>query len=89
MPLRPLLGLCFLLFTTVVSRGEPFRLAIVGLDHGHVDSYLAETLKRADVKLVGVVEPKAALAASFAERFHLPAALQFSSLEAMLAAAKP
>jgi len=87
--IRLLLGVGLLLLTTVAGHGEPFRLAIVGLDHGHVDSYLAETLKRADVKLVGVVEPKAALAASFAERFHLPAALQFSSLEAMLTAAKP
>jgi predicted dehydrogenase len=89
MPLRPLLGLCSLLFATISYSAEPFRLAIVGLDHGHVDGFLAETLRREDIKLVGVVEPKAALAASFAARFKIPPALQFSSLEAMLAAAKP
>src|SRR5262249_52403485 len=55
----------------------------------HVAGYLAEALKREDVKLVGVVEPKPALAASFAERFRVPPALMFSSLEAMLVSAKP
>ncbi|HWA24342.1 MAG TPA: Gfo/Idh/MocA family oxidoreductase [Lacunisphaera sp.] len=89
MPHRLLLGHCFLLFITIGYAAEPFRLAIVGLDHGHVDGYLAETLRRPDVKLVGVVEPKPALAASFAERFKIPAALHFSSLETMLASAKP
>lgn len=67
----------------------PFRLAIVGLDHGHVDGFLADALKRSDVQVVAVVEPKAALAAQYAGRFHLPPGLLFSSLEAMLATAKP
>lgn len=89
MPLRPLLGLCFLLFTAVGHAGEPLRLAIVGLDHGHVDGFLADALRREDVKLVGVVEPKPALAASFAARFKIPPTIQFSSLETMLTSAKP
>jgi len=91
--LRLLLGLGLLLLPIIVRSatgpGAPFRVAIVGLDHGHVDSYLTETLKRADVQLVGVVEPKPALAASFAERFKIPAPLLFSSLEEMLKAARP
>jgi predicted dehydrogenase len=67
----------------------PFRLAIVGLDHGHVDGVLADTLQRTDVRLVGVVEPKAGLAAQFAERFQIPAALQFADLDQMLDTARP
>ena len=68
---------------------DPFRLAIVGLDHGHVDGFLADALARHDVQVVAVVEPKPALAAQYAERFHLAPALMFTNLEAMLAAAKP
>ena len=67
----------------------PFRVAIVGLDHGHVDWVLADTLKRTDVQLVGVVEPKAALAAEFSERFHIPVEMRFSDLEQMLDNARP
>ncbi len=87
------LGLILLMLNATVHLAgapfQPFRLAIVGLDHGHVDGYLAETLSRADVQLVGVVEPKPALAAQFAARFKIPASLQFSSLEEMLKTAKP
>jgi predicted dehydrogenase len=64
-------------------------LAIVGLDHGHVDGVLADALKRTDVHLVGVVEPKAALAQQFADRFAIPAPLRFASLEEMLTSARP
>lgn len=78
------------LSTTGARAAErPFRLAIVGLDHGHVDGVLADALKRTDVQLVAVVEPKAELAQQFAERFAIPAELRFSSLEEMLRSARP
>jgi predicted dehydrogenase len=67
----------------------PFRLAIVGLDHGHVDGFLADALARTDVQVVGVCESKPALAAQYAERFHILPGLLFTNLEAMLLAAKP
>ncbi len=67
----------------------PFRLAIVGLDHGHVDGCLAEILARSDVQGVGLVEPKQALAARYAARFRIPSPLMYSDLEAMLRTAKP
>ena len=67
----------------------PFRLAIVGLDHGHVDGFLADALARTDVQVVGVCESKPALAAQYAERFHILPGLLFTNLEAMLVAAKP
>jgi predicted dehydrogenase len=92
MKLRPLLPVLTLL-ATIPGIGAastlPFRLAIVGLDHGHVDGFLADALARTDVQVVGVVEPKPALAAQYAERFHLPASLVFPNLEGMLVAAKP
>jgi predicted dehydrogenase len=71
------------------TSSAPFRLAIVGLDHGHVDSFLAGALARRDVEVVGVVEPKSALAANYAERLHIPPALLYSDLEHMLTTVKP
>ena len=49
--LSPILGLILLAtFGRLVAEpAQPFRLAIVGLDHGHVDGYLAEMLTRSDV----------------------------------------
>ncbi|HUJ45269.1 MAG TPA: Gfo/Idh/MocA family oxidoreductase [Opitutaceae bacterium] len=85
----PLLVLLGVISGLTAAPARPFRLGIVGLDHGHVDGFLADALARRDVQVVGVVEPKPALAAQYAERFHLPAALLFSSLEQMLADAKP
>jgi predicted dehydrogenase len=89
--LSPILGLILLAtFGRLVAEpAQPFRLAIVGLDHGHVDGYLAEMLTRSDVQLVGVVEPKPTLAARYAQRLGIPAPLLFSNLEEMLKAAKP
>ena len=90
---HPTLALGLILLTAIgglaAVPARPFRLAIVGLDHGHVDGCLAETLARSDVQLVGVVEPKQTLAAQYAARFRIPAPLLFSNLEEMLQAAKP
>jgi predicted dehydrogenase len=90
---RLLLVLSLILLVTIerlmAGPALPTRLAIVGLDHGHVDGCLAEMLARTDVQLVGVVEPKPALAARYAEHFRIPAPLLFSNLEEMLKTAKP
>jgi len=86
------ISLALLLLTALSGRAAtpaPFRLAIVGLDHGHVDGFLADALARADVQVVGVVEPKPALAADYARRLKIPAALLFTDLEQMLATARP
>lgn len=90
--MKRLLAGAVLITSLVADAAEaraPFRVAIVGLDHGHVDWILADTLKRTDVQLVGVVEPKAALADEFAERFKIPEAIRYSDLEQMLESARP
>lgn len=79
----------FLLHSAAASTPAPFRLAIVGLDHGHVDSFLADALTRSDVALVGVVEPKPALLSDYSQRLKIPPAIQYSDLGDMIAKAKP
>jgi predicted dehydrogenase len=67
----------------------PLRLAIAGLVHGHVSGFLRSAQKRADVQIVGVFEPDAALLKKYADAFKLPEAALFSDLGAMIDRARP
>ncbi|HTA31455.1 MAG TPA: Gfo/Idh/MocA family oxidoreductase [Candidatus Cybelea sp.] len=66
----------------------PVRLAIIGLVHDHAYGFIPLTRDRADVELVGIVEPDNELAMSYARRFNLNSNLFYSSLEALLAKTK-
>ena len=77
--------------------GSPMKLGIVGLVHGHVDGFLkggsltpaGGILNRADVQVVGIVEPNQKLFDSYAQRYHLPASLHFRSIQEMVPQAHP
>jgi predicted dehydrogenase len=60
------------------------RIAIVGLEHGHVDGFLHGLPQHKDVELVGVVEADQALAAKYEKKFELPQNLFFSNIEVMV-----
>jgi len=71
---------------------RPVRLAIAGLNHGHVSGFLSNALRRpADVQLVGVWDPDAALGARYANRQQngFPSSLLFTDLAKMLDTVKP
>ena len=76
---------------------QPLKVGIVGLAHGHVGGFLGGgslvpaggILKRSDVQLVGIVEPKRELFDTYARRFHLSPDLYFSSIDEMAAKAHP
>ena len=63
----------------------PVRLAVIGLVHGHVSSFIPSALNNPAVQLVGIVEPDEKLAAHYAEMLQLNTNLFFTSLEALLA----
>jgi predicted dehydrogenase len=67
----------------------PVRLAIAGLVHGHVASFLRAAQARRDVEIVGVFEPDAALLKKYAATFKLPDSVLFGDLAAMLDRVKP
>ena len=79
------------------TAGPPMRVGIVGMVHGHVDGFLkgggltpaGGILSRADVQLVGIVEPDQRLFDSYAQRYHLPASLHFRNIREMVAQAHP
>jgi predicted dehydrogenase len=68
----------------VPQEKPPLRLAIAGLVHGHVAAFIRAAQVRADVQIVGVFEPDAALLRSYGETFHVPDAARFTDLTVML-----
>ncbi len=77
------------LFITSLFGAEPLRLGIVGLEHGHVTGFLRRGLNRPDVKVVGIAEPNAEIAARYVKNYKLDPAIIFTSLEEMLERAHP
>ena len=103
-----LLGLCGFLIASVVTGAAQtttatppstgvMKVGIVGLVHGHVESFLGggnlnpagSILKRPDTELVGIVEPDEALFEHYAQKYHLPPALHFKSIAEMVSHAHP
>jgi predicted dehydrogenase len=69
---------------------KPLRIAIAGLNHGHVSGFLNSARRRAaDVVIVGVWDPDAALLASYAKSNHFADGLMYTDLSKMLDAVKP
>ena len=67
----------------------PFRLAIAGLVHDHVTGLLKDIPHRKDFTLVGIAEPNAKLAATYAARYHIPQSIIYTDLNKMLDETKP
>ncbi|MDQ2777346.1 MAG: hypothetical protein M3Y57_20875, partial [Acidobacteriota bacterium] len=76
----------------------PLRVAIVGLEHGHVTGFLnggsalvpaGGALHRPDVEVVGIVEPRRDLFDSYARRLHLSTDLYFANITDMIAKVHP
>jgi glucose-fructose oxidoreductase len=72
-----------------LAQQTPLRVAIVGLEHGHVAGFLKQFPNQHDVELVGIVDADAALSHRYAAQFHLDAGLFYTQLDAMVAARHP
>jgi glucose-fructose oxidoreductase len=89
--------LFFALFTTVSLSAQmavvpgPVRVAIVGLEHGHVDGFLTALHEKYfnNVQLVAVADPDSALLAKYQKKFGWPDYLLFHSEEQMIEKIKP
>ncbi len=68
---------------------QRFRVAIVGLVHGHVAGFFQYSLHRPDIQLVGIAEPDQQLAAQYAKQFSIDQSLLFTDLEDMLQKTHP
>src|SRR5580704_16864423 len=68
---------------------QPIRVAIVGLEHGHVAGFLKQFPNQQEVQLVGIVDADATLSHRYAQQFHLDSSLFYTQLDAMFAACHP
>lgn len=76
-------------FSSAQAVPQPFRVAIVGLVHGHVAGFFQYSLHRPDIQLVGIAEPDQQLSARYAKQFSIDQSLLFTDLEDMLQKTHP
>jgi len=67
----------------------PLRVAIVGLVHGHVHGFLAQSRRSPEIEIVGVSEPDARLLSQAATRYGFDRSMLFADLDEMLQKVHP
>ncbi len=72
-----------------VAEPAPVRVAIVGLEHGHVVGFLQQFPRPHDTELVGIVDADPALCAKYEQQFHLDHSLFYPTLEDLFAHQHP
>lgn len=70
-------------------QAEPLRVAIVGLEHGHVEGFLRSLPRHSDVQLVGIADENPALFAKYKKEFGLADSLFFKSMANMIEVRRP
>jgi len=74
---------------SVALSAQPVRVAIAGLDHGHVSGFFHALEGRTEVQLVGVYGPDPVIAHGYAQEFHLDPSMLYTNLDSMLDHVKP
>jgi glucose-fructose oxidoreductase len=67
----------------------PVKVAVVGLEHGHVSGFLDGLKQHPEVTLVAVVDPDAALVAKYEQKYSLDHGMFFADVDSMVAAKHP
>jgi predicted dehydrogenase len=67
----------------------PMRVAIVGLEHGHVEGFLQALPRHPEVQLVGIADENSSLIDKYKEKFHLDPTLFFKSEANMIEVRRP
>src|SRR5579859_8113404 len=91
---RAVVGVMFALLALVPLRGRAadqlqLKVAIVGLEHGHVAGFLPQLPKHPDVKLVGIADGDTELWKEYQNKFSLPETLFYKSEANMIERTKP
>jgi len=102
---RRFAALSLLVFTTVVSaqiptastrtlqsateRDSRLRVAIVGLEHGHVEGFLSALPHHSDVELVGIADADSSLIEKYQRKYDLDPKLFFKSEANMIEVRRP
>lgn len=67
----------------------PLRVAIVGLEHGHVSGFLQQFPRQHEVELVAIVDADKALASRYRQQFNLDPGIFYGTLVEAVAAQHP
>jgi predicted dehydrogenase len=88
---RLLIALVFLVSCSCVAQqaAGPLRVAVVGLEHGHVEGFLSSLPQHSDVQLVGIADSDPALFAKYQKRFSLAETLFYRSEANMIERTHP
>lgn len=86
---RLLPALILSLASTLSFAQQPLRVAIYGLEHGHIAGFLHQFPQQHEVELVGIVESDKVLADRYRQEFHLDPSLFYNTLDEVVAAKHP
>jgi glucose-fructose oxidoreductase len=73
----------------MLAAEAPLRVAIVGLEHGHVEGFFRSLPSHSHVQLVGIADADPALFAKYRKEFGLPETLFFKSMANMIEVRRP
>jgi predicted dehydrogenase len=68
---------------------QPLKVAIVGLEHGHVEGFLAQLPKHSDTQLVGIADADTGLWKKYGKKFGLADTLFYKSEANMIERTRP
>jgi predicted dehydrogenase len=74
---------------TAQDQPHPLRVAIVGLEHGHVEGFLGALPSHHDVELVGIADADSSLIAKYQQKYHLDETLFYKSEANMIERVRP
>jgi glucose-fructose oxidoreductase len=84
-----LLAVVAIFSSSLRAQQPPVRVAIIGLEHGHVTGFLHAFPRQHDAELVGIVDHNPDLRQKYEQQFHLDHALFYPTLDALLAQQHP
>ena len=70
------------------SQSKPLTIGVIGLTHTHVH-WIFNSNNRAEIDIVGIVEPNKELAARYCEQYKFPMDKVYDTMEALIKAEKP
>ena len=71
------------------ANAQQLKVAIVGLEHGHVEGFLGQLPKHADVQLVGIADGDTGLWQKYGKKYSLPDSLFYKSEADMIEKTRP
>lgn len=74
---------------TSIPPTDKVKIGVIGLVHGHVYGFLEDAVRRTDVEIVGLAEPREELLRRYGERHKFPESIRFKDLDQMLDTARP